>query len=323
MIIFQPESQQNITTKYVFIFYNRILNEEELKITKKILESKEIFLPFWNLKNINFLWNINKPLEKRSYEDLFVFREEKFEFSIDSENSEENYLLWTDLDLGKDYLSPTTEIILNGEKISIPKESKKKIHIFQMIPIEQKLQKVNQIYIKIPEHLNGNLFILEMSSNSIQDIVNIHIQKSMVKTSIEKVSNIFSSLNIPENLPFELKILGEKEKPVRKETISLLDVFTFKRMKFCVKGKNCEHRQSFDLESFLSHVQSSYHQNCPICSKYVDINEFYIDHTLNKILNELKDFNIKKIILTKEGYDVLPEKQEKKRVIQEVIEILD
>lgn len=290
------------------------------------MDMKEKFLPFWILKDVLLTLNFNKPPDKRSYEDLFEFSVQHLEFTVQEKELQELFLVWTDLDMDQEQWPPNTEISLNDKKITLPvphEKGQKKIHIFQAVPIENEIQKKNQIIVKIPEYVNGNIFLLDLRSQSIQDIVKEISQKSSQKISVNHVKGLYSSLKKPDNIPLSKQEEGENEKRITQETVSLLDVLTLQRLEFCVKGKECYHRQPFDLECFLTNILNTYRQNCPICSKFVNISEIFVDYRMNNILKEVKDKSIKKIILKKEGYELIPEKQEKKRVINEIIDISD
>eukprot|EP01083_Nonionella_stella_P155368 501881_1 len=66
--------------------------------------------------------------------------------------------------------------------------------------------------------------------------------------------------------------------------LPLFDTYTQARLEVPTKGRDCEHRNLFDLRSFLQRKGSKSSAPCPICNKRVAVNSLEVDHYISRIL---------------------------------------
>lgn len=93
------------------------------------------------------------------------------------------------------------------------------------------------------------------------------------------------------------------------EVISLKDILTLKRIEIASKSSKCNHRQCFDLKSYLEYSHQSKLWNCPICEGHCDYQSLIIDQKMNEIIKNVKS---DKILMHEDGtYDEMNEIKEK------------
>ncbi|MES1919957.1 hypothetical protein MHBO_001699, partial [Bonamia ostreae] len=115
----------------------------------------------------------------------------------------------------------------------------------------------------------------------------------------------FEKVLLYQTIPFERalrKIVNsfEKEKSVEETSFSLplFDPFSFKRIEVPGKGRNCEHRNVFDVKSFLLRCNKKTFENCPVCKKPIGESDLEVDGFIERILatepEDIRDVTVMK-----------------------------
>eukprot|EP01080_Neovahlkampfia_damariscottae_P003480 gene3480-6129_t len=307
----------------------RKMNDLEIKAHEKVKISKELFSPFQKLKSC--LYSVGS-ISESNWMDGFGY--EYFCFYLNFENK--NQILNDDLSLIFSNLKYEPEnwknnllflindkIVNEGVKQSQEMNNSdsgdsdgggnldfKKIDSYFSIQIPKKFLKLkNKISIRIPKWRKGFIHFVNIGENKIENLIEEIEKKSNEKISIKCVEEIFGKFEKFET-KFKLKkMIKNEEFEIKNEIVSLIDPYTRLRIKNPCKGIGCEHKQCYDLETFLINFKHSKISKCPICNIRIEIHSILIDYKIKEILNET---NENRIILKQDGnFEIIENENEK------------
>ncbi|ORX87899.1 hypothetical protein BCR32DRAFT_239808 [Anaeromyces robustus] len=105
-------------------------------------------------------------------------------------------------------------------------------------------------------------------------------------------------------------------------TISLKCPISLIRIMNPVRGKRCQHLQTFDLDSYLSINYKHGKWACPICNKKTTTSDLQFDEWYNNLLNEIPE-DIEKIQIDKNGKYIINKEVKEKTNSPQIIYNLD
>lgn len=83
--------------------------------------------------------------------------------------------------------------------------------------------------------------------------------------------------------------------------LSLVDIFTSRRISTPARGKHCKHAQCFDLESFLTVNCDDTQWQCPLCAVPIPFSTLEIDAYMANVLSEVSNSDLEHVLVFPNG----------------------
>jgi hypothetical protein len=296
-----PISQLKLMTptqRYLHFFLTiRVMSELELKKQGELKNLNSNFSPFEKLTEV---YHTIGSISLKSWEDNFLY--EFHSFFLKRTDQDSFSLIFSNLENKPENWKNSIRLIINDQVVNDPpfideeKEKECEYYLPMEVPMKSNNTTLNKISVAIPKWRKGFIHFVQIKKNEIKDMMKEIERVNFI--SIEKVKSIFDSFSFENSEKKEMFEIFQDDLEIEDEIVSLLDPYTRARINKPIKGLQCEHRQCFDLETFLQNYQSSRNWNCPICSLKIDFHSIRINKQMSEIIEKTKE---EKVIFDKIG----------------------
>jgi hypothetical protein len=295
-----PQPQENIEINPISQLKlmkptQRLMSELELKEKENLKNLKNNFSPFEKLKEV---YHTIGSVSLKSWEDNFLY--EFHSFFLKKNEQDSISLLFSNLENKPENWKNSIILIINDQVVNDPsfneeKEKECEFYLPLEVPINISTPSL-KVSVAIPKWRKGFIHFVHMKKNEIKDMMEEIERDHFI--SMESVKSIFDSFSLDNLEKKEMYETCQDGLEMQDEIISLLDPYTRVRINKPIKGLQCEHRQCFDLETFLQNYQSSRNWNCPICNLKIDFHSIRINKQMSEIIEKTKE---EKVIFDKIG----------------------